>query len=203
MRVLDRREEPDIGMLCPQKRTLGTSCDTDGWIRGSMRLLDLSWQPVLGPDLWHNLPQREHLELQLTDWVVQLTQIYDRTQPAILLGNYEIPAVNPDSLSWGGTTSMASFLNRAFTSCSITRACSGPTSVGVTPLKRGGGKANWIRYPYSTVCRTHWDTFGSSFKLLNNLLREPASRGWPLVLETVARTPVTAHRQAGPELSVL
>ncbi len=42
VRVLDRREEPDIGMLCPQKRTLGTSCDTDGWIRGSMRLLDLS-----------------------------------------------------------------------------------------------------------------------------------------------------------------
>ncbi len=90
---------------------------------------------------------------------------------------------------------VASFLIGLFTSCSITRACSGPTSVGVTPLKRCGGKANWIRYPFSTVCRTHWDTFGSSFQAAK--VREPASRGWPPGVETVARTPVNAYRQAG------
>ncbi len=35
--MLGRTEEPDIGMLCPQKQTSGTSCDMEGWICGSMR----------------------------------------------------------------------------------------------------------------------------------------------------------------------
>ncbi len=58
---------------------------------------------------------------------------------------------------------VASFLKRVSTSCSITRACSGPTRVGNTLLNRGGRDPNWILYPLSTVCRTHWDTFGRSF----------------------------------------
>ncbi len=58
---------------------------------------------------------------------------------------------------------MASFRKRLSNSCSITRACSGPTRVGNTPLNRGGRDPNWILYPLSTVCRTHWDSFGRSF----------------------------------------
>ncbi len=58
---------------------------------------------------------------------------------------------------------MASFRKRLSNSCSITRACSGPTRVGNTPLNRGGRDLNWILYPLSTVCRTHWDSFGRSF----------------------------------------
>ncbi len=37
---------------------------------------------------------------------------------------------------------MVSFLKRSFTSCSITRACTGPISVGMTQLKGGGGVPN-------------------------------------------------------------
>ncbi len=56
---------------------------------------------------------------------------------------------------------MASFLR--VSSCSITRSCSGPTRVVNTPLNRGGYAPNLILNPRSTVCRTHWDTFGRSF----------------------------------------
>ncbi len=45
-----RMEEPDTGMLCPQKRTSGTSFDIEGWICGSMRPWDLSWQT--SPRIW-------------------------------------------------------------------------------------------------------------------------------------------------------
>ncbi len=48
--MLGRTEEPDIGMLCPQERTSGTCCDTEGWICGSMRPWDLSWQT--NPRIW-------------------------------------------------------------------------------------------------------------------------------------------------------
>ncbi len=48
--MLGQMEEPDIGMLCPQKWTSGTSCDTEGWICGSMRPWNLSWQT--SPRIW-------------------------------------------------------------------------------------------------------------------------------------------------------
>ncbi len=48
--MLGRTEEPDTGMLCPQKRTSGTSCDTEGWIWLSMHPWDLSWQT--SPRIW-------------------------------------------------------------------------------------------------------------------------------------------------------
>ncbi len=48
--MLDRTEEDDTGMLCPQKRTSGASCDVEGWICGSMRPWDLSWQT--SPRIW-------------------------------------------------------------------------------------------------------------------------------------------------------
>ncbi len=48
--MLGWMEEPDIGMLCPQKWTSGTSCDTEGWICGSMRPWDLLWKT--SPRTW-------------------------------------------------------------------------------------------------------------------------------------------------------
>ncbi len=44
VRVLGRKEEPNISKLCPWKQTSGTSCEWKGWRHESMRLLDLSWQ---------------------------------------------------------------------------------------------------------------------------------------------------------------
>ncbi len=49
--MLGRTEEPDICMLCPQKRTSGTSCDTEGWICGSMCPWDLSLKKN-SPRIW-------------------------------------------------------------------------------------------------------------------------------------------------------
>ncbi len=73
---------------------------------------------------------------------------------------------HPSSEWWSNgsrtLTSVVSFLIRVST-CSITRACTGPTWVGNTPLNRGGRDPNWILYPLSTLCKTHWDTFGRSF----------------------------------------
>ncbi len=48
--MLGWMEEPDIGMLCSQKRTSDTSCDTEGWLWGSMHPWDLSWQT--NPRIW-------------------------------------------------------------------------------------------------------------------------------------------------------
>ncbi len=42
--MLGRTDEPDIGMICHQKRTSGTSWDKKGWMCGSMRPWDLLWQ---------------------------------------------------------------------------------------------------------------------------------------------------------------
>ncbi len=97
---------------------------------------------------------------------------------------------------------MASFLKRAFTSCSITSACSGPTSVGMTPLKGSGGSTE--PKPRSTVCRTHRDTLAVVSTLPNSLLREPVSRDWPLVrLELLARCPEAEDRQGTAALAAL
>ncbi len=76
---------------------------------------------------------------------------------------------------------MASFLNRAFTSCSITRACSGPTSVGVTPLNAVVEKRTEFVSPFLQSAGPIETHLAVVSKLLNNLVREPASRGWPLV----------------------
>ncbi len=73
-------------------------------------------------------------------------------------------------MEWG-TYSMASFSNRAFTSCSITRTCWGATSVDNTPMNLGGRDPNCIWYPFSIVCRTQRDIFGRSFHAAKNYTR--------------------------------
>ncbi len=76
--MLARTEKPDTGMLCPQKRTSGTSCDTEGWICGSMRLWELSWQTspriwsvaqfVSKLTFWTGAAWRSHSELEGLKW---------------------------------------------------------------------------------------------------------------------------------------
>ncbi len=68
------------------------------------------------------------------------------------------------------------FLKSVFTICSITSACLGPTKVGMTPLKRSGGKPT----EYDSLLRscagpteTHLAVVSL---LLNSLLRESVSR---------------------------
>ncbi len=96
---------------------------------------------------------------------------------------------------------MVSFLRRVLTSCSITRACSGPTSMGVTPLK-GGGRA-----PHSLVLQCAWpiETHLAVVSMLpNSLLREPVSQDWPLVyLELLARCPDVEDWQGTAALAAL
>ncbi len=67
VRVISQREEPDIGKFFPWMRTSGTSCDWEGWIYRD--------KPVLGPDLRHDLFDREHFERQTHEWAVQKSQI--------------------------------------------------------------------------------------------------------------------------------
>ncbi len=97
---------------------------------------------------------------------------------------------------------MASFLKRAFTSCSITSACSGPTSVGMTPLKGSGGAPNRsLVLQCAGPIETHLAVVST---LPNSLLREPVSRDWPLVrLELLARCPEAEDRQGTAALAAL
>ncbi len=165
--MLGRTEEPDTGMLCPQKRTSGTSCDTEGWICGSMRPWDLSWQT--SPRIW----SVARLVSKLTFWTwaawhshSELEDLKWDTTP-ILLWNYEIPAVNPFSLLDWGTYYMAPFSNKAFTSCSITRTCWGGHLGGKHPNKPGWPRPELYWYPFSIVCRTQWDIFAEVSTLSN------------------------------------
>ncbi len=99
---------------------------------------------------------------------------------------------------------MASFLKRVSTSCFITRACSGPTRVGNTPLNRGGRDPNWILYPLSTVCRTLWDTFGRNFHAARKCIKGTVSRDWLLVcFELLAWCPEAEDWQGTANLDVL
>ncbi len=97
---------------------------------------------------------------------------------------------------------MVSFLKRAFTSCSITRACSGPTSVGMTQLKGGGGAPNRsLILQCAGPIETHLAVVST---LPNSLLREPVSQDWPLVcLELLARCPEAEDRQGTAALAAL
>ncbi len=71
--MLDWTEEPDIGILCPQKRTSGP--DTEGRICGSMRPWDLSWKN--SPRIWSVewFFSKLHLEIELHDGIVQNSKI--------------------------------------------------------------------------------------------------------------------------------
>ncbi len=95
VRVQGRREEPDIGKLCPWKQTSGNSWNWEGWRHGNKRLLDLLWQtsprtwsetrPVWPwafwtPDAWLRGSIAADLKLDATP---------------ILLWNNEVPAVEP------------------------------------------------------------------------------------------------------------
>ncbi len=97
---------------------------------------------------------------------------------------------------------MVSFLKRAFTSCSITRACSGPTSVVMTQLKGGGGAPNRsLILQCAGPIETHLAVVST---LPNSLLREPVSQDWPLVcLELLARCPEAEDRQGTAALAAL
>ncbi len=60
------------------------------------------------------------------------------------------------------------------------------------------------RQTASTVCRTHGDTYGSSFHTANGLLREPVSRNWSLeCLELLARCPGAENQQETAGLAAL
>ncbi len=98
---------------------------------------------------------------------------------------------------------MASFLKRVSTSCSNTRACSGPTNVRKKPFERRVAER-----------RTEYDSLSLQSAgpneihlavvstLLNNLVREPVSRDWPLVcLELLARCPEAEDRQETAKLA--
>ncbi len=97
---------------------------------------------------------------------------------------------------------MVSFLKRSFTSCSITRACSGPISVGMTQLKGGGGVPNRsLILQCAGPMETHLAVVST---LPNSLLREPVSQDWPLVcLELLARCPEAEDRQGTAALAAL
>ncbi len=96
---------------------------------------------------------------------------------------------------------MVSSLRRVLTSCSITRACSGSTSMGVTPWK------GCSRAPHSLVLQCVWpiETHLAAVSMLpNSLLREPVSRDWSLVyLERLARCPGAEDRQGMADLAAL
>ncbi len=96
---------------------------------------------------------------------------------------------------------MVSSLRRVLTSRSITRACTGPTSMVVT-LEKGCG-----RVPHSLVLQCAWpiETHLAAVSMLpNSLLREPISRDWSLVyLERLARCPGAEDRQGTADLAAL
>ncbi len=158
--MLGRREEPDIG-----KQTSGTSCEWEGWRHGSMRLLDRSWQT--SPRTWSDTRPVWVWSSWTSVWRLSGSIDANLEWDATLHPSLELWGtgwtMNPDSRLWGGTTSMVSFLKRVSTSCPNIRACPGSTRVETTLLNWGGGEPNWILQPHSTVCRTHRDTFGSSF----------------------------------------
>ncbi len=87
---------------------------------------------------------------------------------------------------------MASFLKRELTSCSNTSACSGLTHVRNNPLK---GRTEYDSLSLQSAGPNEIHLAVVSM-LLNNLLREPVSRDWPLVcLELLDRCPDTEDRQ--------
>ncbi len=87
---------------------------------------------------------------------------------------------------------MASFLKRELTSCSNTRACLGLTHVRNNPLK-GRTEYDSLSLQFAGPNEIHLAVVSM---LLNNLLRRPVSRDWPLVcLELKDRCPDTEDRQ--------
>ncbi len=186
VRVLGRREEPDIGKLCPWKRTSGTSCDWEGWIHGSKCLLDLSWQTS---------PQTCSETRPVWQWAFWTSDTWLSGSKAADLKSDAIPHPSLEqwstgyrtSLSRGGTTLMASFLKRVFTSCFNTRACSGLTNVRKTLWKAAAEcrtECNSLFLHSEGPTEIHLAVVST---LLNNLLREPDSLDWLLVcLEQLA-----------------
>ncbi len=101
--------------------------------------------------------------------------------PPSFLGTTKYRLQNPDSLCGGGTRSMASFTNREWTSCSITRPCSGCTTVQTTPLNFGGGNRTAVCTPFLLYAGP-MEIYSEGIAMRRyNLLRESASRGWPRV----------------------
>ncbi len=94
---------------------------------------------------------------------------------------------------------MASFLRRVLTSCSITRACSGPTSMGVPCWKAVAERHDSLVLQCAWPIETHLAVVST---LPNNLLREPVSQDWPLVyLEWLARCPEAEDRHGTAALA--
>ncbi len=111
VRMQGQREEPDIGIPCPWKQTSGTSCEWEGRRHVSMRLLDLSLQT--SPWTWSETrPVWVWASWISVAWLSSSIDADLKWDATPLLWNYEVPAVETGlSLLWGGTTSMASFLN--------------------------------------------------------------------------------------------
>ncbi len=170
--MLGRMEEPDTGMLCPQKRTSGTSCDTEGWICESMRPWDLSWQT--SPRIWS--VTRFVSKLTFWTWVSG----WKRSEL--------------EGLKWDATLHPS--LELWNTSCKIRFPCwsevhilwpLSPTELlFLVPLPEpAGGPPRWTKPPWTwagetrnvsdtlflIVCRTQWDIFGRSFYAAKNYTR--------------------------------
>jgi hypothetical protein len=61
-------------------------------------------EPVLELDLTHDGWNCEHFEPESPQRPIQVPEIYYWTQPPILLGNYEVPAVEPGLPVWQRNT---------------------------------------------------------------------------------------------------
>ncbi len=139
-------------MLCPQKWTSETSCDTEGWICGSMRPWDLSWQT--SPWIW----SVARFISKLTFWAAW----WSRSE----LEDLKWDATPHPSLERWNTGCKARFpcwsevhilwplsLTELWPLVPLPEPAGGPPR-GKHPHKLGRARSEQYWYPFSIVCRT-------------------------------------------------
>ncbi len=191
--ILAKRKNPILEGFAPRKRTSGASCEKEWWKHGSCVLQTYRDKPVLGSDLTHDGRNSEHLEPESPERTIQVPQIQNWTQPPILPGNYEVPAVEPGLPVWRRNT-LYGLLNQQ----GVNFLFHHPTLLWVHrspdhPIELRGA----VTELQSALYAGPMEIYSEGIDMRRyNLLRESASRDWPWVFfEYRLRSPEAEYRQ--------